>query len=217
MTAVAHPAKFSAPVLDAANHLLAARIAPQARVLDPFAGIGLIHRLGAQYDTVGVELEPEWAAAHPRTIVGDSRHLPFPDATFDAIVTSPAYGNRMADRYAGDAKGSTRHTYRIALGRPLSDGNGAGLQWGQEYRDLHAAVWTDCERVLKPGGWMLVNVSNHIRKGLEQRVVEWHTRTLLALGLFIDAVIPVGTRRMRYGENHEARVAAERILVLRKP
>lgn len=36
---------------------------------------------------------------HPRTIVGNALALPFPDATFDAIATSPTYGNRMADSH----------------------------------------------------------------------------------------------------------------------
>lgn len=94
MTAtVAHPAKFTDVIL--------ATIADQlygvtGRVLDPFAGTGRIHRLARpDLETVGVEIEPEWAAQHPNTVVGDALHLPFPDESFDAICTSPTYGNRM--------------------------------------------------------------------------------------------------------------------------
>lgn len=40
-----------------------------------------------------------------------------------------AYGNRMAGQYAGDPKGSKRHTYRISLGRRLNERGDAALQW----------------------------------------------------------------------------------------
>src|SRR5437868_9381022 len=103
-------------------------------VLDPFAGVGGIHTLAALgiAHTVGVELEPECALQHPRNIVGSALALPFPDDTFDAIVTSPCYGNRMADHH--DAKdASRRNTYTHALGRPLAFANAGSLQWGDSY------------------------------------------------------------------------------------
>ena len=79
-----HPARFSDPLIAAfATHL------PRDRyplVLDPFSGAGGIHALPNR--TVGVELEPEWAALHPDTVVGDARNLPFDDATFAAVCTS---------------------------------------------------------------------------------------------------------------------------------
>jgi len=72
------------------------------RVLDPMAGIGHIHDLPRSLvsETVGVELEPEWAHARPGTIVGDATALP-EDWTgmFDAVVVSPYYGNRMSDHH----------------------------------------------------------------------------------------------------------------------
>ena len=214
---VPHPARFSTPILAEINRLLGARLAPEASVLDPFAGVGGIHNL--PYTTVGVEIEPEWAATHPQTVCGDSTQLSslFPGYEFDAIVTSPAYGNRMADNYAGDAKGTRRFTYRVSLGRALSEGNGAGMQWGASYRELHAAVWAECWSVLRPGGWMVVNVSNHIRAGVEQPVVEWHLSTLLALGFRVDEVVAVGTARVGFGANRDLRVSAERVLVMSKP
>lgn len=211
---IPHPARFSTPILAEIDRILGARLASDASVLDPFAGVGGIHNL--PYTTVGVEIEPEWAASHSQTVCGDSTQLSslFPAYEFDAIVTSPAYGNRMADNYAGN--GTKRFTYRISLGRSLTEGNGAAMQWGSAYRELHAAVWAECWSVLRSGGWMVVNVSNHIRAGVEQPVVEWHLSALLALGARVDEVIRVSTARVGFGANRDLRVGAERILVLSK-
>lgn len=214
-----HPAKYTDTILTELAGILAdeqARRGP-IRVLDPMAGIGRIHTLASLgIITVGVELEPEWAEQHPDTLVGDALNLRFADATFSAIVVSPAYGNRLADSYAGDPKGSRRLTYRISLGRPLSPSNGGQLQWGSAYRAMHTAAWREADRVLRPNGLMVLNVSNHIRDGAEQLVAEFHLRTLLDLGHRLVEVRRVATPRHRHGQNHEARVDGELIIVTRK-
>jgi len=65
-------------------------------ILDCFAGTGRIHELGRD-DTVGVEIEPEWASMHERTICGDSTQLDtlFNPGHFGTVATSPTYANRM--------------------------------------------------------------------------------------------------------------------------
>ena len=81
------------------------------------------------------------AGAHGRlhhTTTGDSGQMHYPDVTFDAICTSPTYGNRMADHHEA-RDGSPRDTYRHVLGRPLTPGNSGALHWGdgiagEEYR-----------------------------------------------------------------------------------
>lgn len=170
-----HPAKYSDPILEK----LKLFVLPEHRVLDPFAGVGRVHELDA--DTWGVEIEPEWAAAHPKTIVGNALMLPFKDKSFDAVVTSCTYGNRMADHHEAkdpckhclfgkvytnngvrdvvelckkcEGTGlSRRNTYRHALGRPLHEDNSGQMQWGDEYRDFHIAAWKEVKRVLDNEG-----------------------------------------------------------------
>jgi len=242
---VRHPAKFSDSILMQIALVLDeladnGRLPEGGRILDPFAGIGKVHKLADRgWSTKGVELEPEWAEQDPRTVVGDARSLPWADHYFDAVVTSPCYGNRMADHHDakdpcsncqgarhdddGDCRAcggsglSKRNTYRHALGRELTPGSGAGLQWGSAYRALHEQAWREAVRVVKPDGFLVVNVSNHIRGGEEQRVVEWHLNTLLLLGCFLWEVLRVSTPRLGFGANGDARVDGENIIVVRTP
>lgn len=90
-----HPARFSDDILPVIERYLE----PGSLVLDPFAGVGRIHELTTVF-TIGVEIEPEWATAHPRTIVGDATFLPsWWTGMFDAVATSPGYANRMSDSH----------------------------------------------------------------------------------------------------------------------
>ena len=95
-----HPAKYSAPVLDVITDILETRQI-NGLTIDPFAGTGRIHQLATHLrPTIGVEIETEWADMHPNTIQGDSTQLAQIVKQLDlppvnAIITSPAYGNRM--------------------------------------------------------------------------------------------------------------------------
>lgn len=224
-----------------------ARLGQRPKVIDPFAGTGAIHTLEDVDNvawTVGVELEPEWSCAHERTVCGDARNLipQFGVGGFDIVATSPCYGNRMADIYDGrgacracagtgfqpksvgcvrcNGTGqdmSRRSTYRIALGRLPTEGSSAAMQWGDAYRGLHEVVIGQMLAVLKPGGLALVNMSNHIRQGQVQPVVDWWVVTMIEAGFLLDVVERIPTRRYRFGANHGARVDGERLLVMRKP
>ena len=209
-----HPARFSKPIIN--------RLAQRARnlpgpILDCFAGTGRIHELG-RTDTWGIEIEPPGSTLHPhhqRTIQGDATALPFPDHTFGTVITSPTYGNRMADNYAGD--GTPRHTYRIAQGHPLQTNNTGSMQWGPTYQKLHELAWSEVWRVLRPDGHLIVNISDHIRRRQRQHVSAWHWLTLQAIGFHPTGLEHITTRRQRHGANRNARLPTEILMTFNRP
>lgn len=274
------PAKFSASVVDALEDELRTRRLGLGIVLDPFAGVGGVHELADRLPglvTVGVELEPEFAAVHERTIRGDSRDLPallpqlrdavaaaqghpqhrYATDLFNIVVTSPAYGNRLADQYLGSdnekcrkcmgrgwtlSKGvehdtddldnvdplfrdecgkcggsgkskSKRQGYAIAKGAKLSPGSGAALPFGPKYMDLHRTVFESVAKVTAPGRTLwLVNVSSFIRDHLYVGTMEWWVGEVARHARVVD-LRPVDTPRHGHGQNRDARVPAEHIII----
>jgi DNA modification methylase len=213
-----HPATYT----DAFFPVFAKLLNGKSIVLDPFAGTGklaLIKNFGFDGEVWCNELEPEWVKTSTHKVdkwnVGDARNLSWA-AGVDAICTSPTYGNRMADSHnAKDA--SRRITYTHYIGRKLTDGNSGAMQWGEKYRNLHEEVWSECWKTLASNGLMIVNVSNHIRKGCEIDVVFWHEECLRKIGFdFVDH-IKIQTPRMKFGQNSEKRISHESILVFKKP
>ena len=183
---VAHPAKFSQPILD-----VLIKNVSNGLVLDPMAGVD------------------------KRTICGDALNLPFVDATFDSIVVSPVYGSRMSDSHVAKDT-SRRHTYTHTLGRQLHENNSGKLQWGPAYREFHVAAWRESSRVLKPDGQFWLNISDHIRRGEVQPVSDWHLYALEFLGFKLKRKFKVQTKRLRHGENHEKRVGFENIFLFQR-
>lgn len=239
-----HCAKYNDQVLEAIRRFLA-RMDPDRswRILDAFAGVGLIHSLGWPR-SIASELEFEWAhQGGARSQVADACQLPFPDGSIRAYVVSVVWGNRMSDTYAGggrcrkcqghcqDLTGapcercngagvdlSTRHTYTVYLGRRPSRNSAAVLQWGPKYRTLHRSSWAEAARVLTTteDAWIILDVDDHIRVGERQRVTAWHVNTVKALGFEYMGRATVDSPTLAHGANWETRVADEQVIVFRR-
>jgi hypothetical protein len=232
VTAVKHNAKFSRNITDEITTIVRGiqdgYKVPILRVLDPMGGVGGIFDLHA-VDSLAidmVEIEHEWAITatmHPladrdRDNVYNADFLAWePPAywLYDIVVTSPTYGNRMADKH--EAKDtSKRNTYRHTLGRMLTEGSSAGMQWGDEYRAFHQEAWRKVWDLLTPGGYFIVNVKDHIRKGEKQPVSAWHRNVLLSIGFELIDTRNLKVRGNRQGQNGQARVDCEQIYVFKK-
>lgn len=139
---IKHPAKFSDGFIDTFRQLLLDHLITPWQfeaplVLDPFAGVGTIHQLRPEFTTIGVEIEPEWANQSQYTLVGDSTKMnDWWTEKFQAVVTSPTYGNRMADHH--DAKETCQQC----------NGNG----WYARQLDNYGnAEQTQCDKCLGTG------------------------------------------------------------------
>ena len=207
-----HPAKFTAKHLNSIIEILGDD--SRLLILDPFAGIGTIHDL--PYMTTGIEIEPEWAWQREGTAVGSALKTGYDEEYFDAVVTSPCFGNRMADHH--EAKDdSKRHTYRHYLGRELTKGSAAGMQWGEDYKHFHTEAWLEAKKILKVGGLLIINIKDHIRDGKIQHVTKWHADTCGKMGFKqIDTVI-IPVSGLGHGENSEQRIPHESLLIFSKP
>ena len=199
-----HPAKYSNCLLPIFKTMLTGC----DKVLDPFGGTGKLKLV--RPDAVILEIEPEWAAISG-AIVGDATNMPFRDREFDGICTSPTYGNRMADSFVC-TKGYKRNTYRHTLGRELNPNNSGGMNWGYKYKELHRKAWAECYRVLKYNGIFILNISDHIRKGMVIPVTEWHIKELESLGFRKINHAKIETPRNRMGSNSLIRVDYESVI-----
>ena len=211
-----HPATYP----DAALTLIrkawsveAANLGRRPVVVDPMAGVGTIRRV--IMDAICVELEREWCEqipAYPTDVfVGDAGMIE-PVSALDMVVVSPPWANRLADaKYAGSpadiASGggarTKRRTYRIHLGRDLTAGSVAAMQWRGDGSEFCAAVvralkpWVEA---LRPGGLLLVDIADHMRNGVWEPVCSTLASTIVGvLPVELSAVTPVDAPRFTAG------------------
>jgi tRNA G10 N-methylase Trm11 len=216
---IKHPATYSTKFIP----IFAELLINKRTVLDPFGGIGKLAEIkkhGYTGKIICNEIESEWVAHSTHQVdqwnIGDAQDLSWlEDSSIEAICTSPTYGNRMADSFVAKDT-SKRITYTHYLGRKLSKSNTGAMQWGDKYRAVHQQVYSECYRVLKNDGLMIVNISNHIRKGIEIDVVQWHESCLKNHGLTLIEHRKISTPRMGFGSNGNIRVKTESILIFEK-
>jgi ubiquinone/menaquinone biosynthesis C-methylase UbiE len=117
---------------------------PTPRLLDLGAGTGRIGWpfVAAGDDYVGVDLSlgmlqafmgrAAHTGASPRLVQADGRHLPFPDATFDAVMLVQLFGGlRGWRRLVTEARRVVRMAGALALGRTLAPADGVDAQMKQ--------------------------------------------------------------------------------------
>ncbi len=219
-----HPAKFTTEQLALVYAYLPAFNRKKLAVFDPFAGVGTVSALNEtnrNIKVVGMEIEPEWADQSPDVMTGDSiTYMMLTRDRYDAIVTSPSYGNRMADSYDG-RDGSKRNTYRVALGRSLDEQNAAQFHFSHleddEYKEFHREAIQGMVRITRKGGRIILVVKNFIKDGFEMDVVGWWRQELEAAGLQEVAFVPIEAGGLGYGANRDERVKYEYVLVWEKP
>ena len=198
-----HPAKYTDSLIPVMRKMLNG----VHMVLDPFAGTGKIFEVGVN-KTFAIEIEMEWARMRDGIIVADALKLPFKDSFFDAVCTSPCYGNRMADSF-NSKDGSYRNTYHHALGRKPHSNSAATLQWGKRYRSFHLKAWQEVRRVLKPNGVFVLNIKDHFRNGVLQGVPDWHNSIINKMGFLEKEKIYVEVPSNKFGKNRDLRMNKE--------
>jgi hypothetical protein len=231
-----HPATWSQPVLEA----ISARLPSGAMVLDPFAGTGGLAALDHIHPVL-VEVEPEWAtqvigntlalpfpsgtflwvATSPCFGNRMADHHEAKDRCKKCHGTGCDPPTAICDDQlapAGNCKAcggsglSRRHTYRHYLDRLPHPDSSALLQWGSEYRGFHLQAWREITRVCGRWAHLLLDISDHIRKGQVQPVTDWHQRALEGLGWLCLDRTPIAVRRQRHGANGDLRVDQEWLL-----
>jgi SAM-dependent methyltransferase len=217
-TKITHPAKYS----DVFIPIFAGLLSGYNHVLDPMAGTGKIAKikdLGWCGEIVCNDLEPDWKKPEygvDRWYHTDAASMSWArDGEFNAICTSPTYGNRLADHWQR-REFSQRQSYFFNLGHALHAENTGMMHWGSVYQAKHKAIYQECIRVLCHGGVFVLNISDHIRNKEVIPVVAFHRILLESLGLRMKEDREFSTSRLRYGQNHEARVEHEHILIFEK-
>jgi hypothetical protein len=211
-----HPAKYSKELLPyLAKHSYGV-------CLDIMGGtgrIGLLKEINPLITkTISNELEKEWAIQGienkvDEIIIGDAKNLKL---SVDCIITSPPYGNRMADNFKPSKPSSMRKLYAGDLGRTPSNGSVCCKHFNRGYEEIIKEIYDNVIKNVQHDLFIL-NVSNFIRKFKEVDVISWYLNYFKENGYYLKYRYDIVTRRQRgVGANAHLRVPTEFIGVFSK-
>jgi len=214
---------------------------PGSVVLDPMAGTGSILLAALnQHPTLAGDVEGYWSRLLNRnalrirrrhlivapilTARWDAARLPFPDASLDAIVTSPPYFDLFSN---WNRKQANYLDGRHVGPNGLSYGDHArqigNLHVYEDYLRAMRIVYLECRRILRPGGKLLLILGNKIREKRVVPVTEDTRALVVANGFDLLAThdrrtIPSRWRRI-HSQQHDdyPTIAVETALVFQKP
>lgn len=220
---VKHPATFSAAVLDVMDHWIPKGTKDEpVRILDPLAGIGKgPERFNRPQDyqlACGIELEQEWASQSPLVACGDGiDYMKTHPLTFDVVATSPPFHNRASDSHNQSPNDtSSRNTYKHKLGRDLTTGSGAGLQWTNPDTPAWVNRLTNgCWRTIRHGGLFIFEMKDHVRNGKRQYVTDWYVQDAMEVGFTLLTAETVFSRGLP-GANSALKVPYSTVVVMQK-
>lgn len=211
-----HPAKYSLPLLPSLAQYA------YGDILDIMGGTGragLLKKYNSNIKTVTInELEREWSEQAyengvDKVITGNAKDL---GGIYDCIVTSPPYGNRMADNFKPSKPDSMRRRYVGDLGRNVSKGSVCCLHFGRGYEEEITVIF---DAVIKNVCFkrFILNVSNFIRRYQEVDVIGWYKAYFNSRGFLLVNEQKIITRRQKgVGANTSLRVLTESVLVFDK-
>ncbi|HUX75722.1 MAG TPA: hypothetical protein VMY40_03660 [Anaerolineae bacterium] len=214
---------------------------PGSVILDPLAGTGSILLAALnQHPTLAADVEAYWSRLLNRnalrirsrhllvapilTARWDAARLPLPDASLDAIVTSPPYfdlfsnwnrkqANYMDGRHIGP-NGLSYGDHRQQIGN---------IHIYDDYLRAMRTVYLECRRTLRPGGKLILILGNKVREGRVVPVTQDTQALVVANGFHLLAAhdrktIPSRWRRIHGQQNAGYPViTVETALVFQKP
>lgn len=211
-----HPAKYSNELLPSLAKYC------YGDVIDIMGGTGkagLLKKHNKNIKSVTInELEREWSEQAyengvDTVITGDARSL---SGMYDCIVTSPPYGNRMADNFNAGKPDSMRRRYVGDLGRNVSNGSCCCSHFGKGYEKQMSEILDSVISNIDFTRFVL-NISNFIRQFKEVNVLGWYISYFEQKGFKIIFEEKVVTRRQKgVGANTNLRVPTEHILVFER-
>jgi DNA modification methylase len=171
-----HPAPFS---FTDVSKLIRFFTKKNAKVLDPFSGVGSTFKACVELDRegFGVELSPKWCEITKKRlkeesnlkldkehlVCGDSRKLKefFNKNSFDFIVTSPPYWNILEKK---DHKANERVVNGHDTKYSENKNDLGNITDYNKFLDELAEIFLDCHDLLKPSKYMCIVVSDFRHK-----------------------------------------------------